>query len=320
MSMQQLRGRFAPSPSGEMHLGNAWTALLAWLAVRQAGGEMILRIEDLDPDRSRAAYAEQIMTDLRWLGLDWDEGPDRGGAYGPYTQGERRQLYDQAIGRLTEQGLIYPCFCSRAQLHASPASAPHAGETEWRYPGICRRLSVQERHDRLQQGRRALRRIIVPDQVFAFVDLVQGEYQQNLQSVSGDFVVQRSDGVHAYQLAVVVDDALMGITQVVRGADLLGSTPRQLFLYQALGLKPPGFAHVPLLCGPDGHRLSKRHQALSLAALRGQGCRPESIIGYLAWRAGLIERKEAVAAKELVAGFSLTLLGKQPVVVELDKL
>lgn len=320
MTMRQVRGRFAPSPSGEMHLGNAWTALLAWLAARHSGGEMILRIEDLDPDRSRPKYASQIITDLRWLGLDWDEGPDIGGPCGPYTQDERRDLYNKAIRKLTEQGLIYPCFCSRAQLHSSPTLAPHAGETEWRYPGTCRWLKEQERQARLQQGRRPLRRITVPNRTFSFVDHIQGAYQQNLQAVSGDFVVQRSDGVHAYQLAVVVDDALMGVTQVVRGADLLGSTPRQLFLYQVLELTPPSFAHVPLLCGQDGQRLSKRHQDLSLAALRQQGISPETIVGYLAWRAGLIKRNEAVAARDLIAGFSLTLLGRDPIAVGTDEL
>jgi glutamyl-tRNA synthetase len=301
-----------------MHLGNVWTALLAWLAARHFGGGMILRIEDLDPDRSRPDYASQIITDLHWLGLDWDEGPDIGGRYGPYTQDERRDLYDQAIRKLTEQGLIYPCFCSRAELHASSALAPHAGETEWRYPGTCRRLREQERQVRLGQGRRPLQRIAVPNRIFSFVDHIQGRYRQNLRTVSGDFVVQRSDGVHAYQLAVVVDDALMAVTQVVRGADLLGSTPRQLFLYEALGLTPPSFAHVPLLCGQDGQRLSKRHQALSLAALRQQGSSPERIVGYLAWRAGLIDRNEPVAASDLIAGFSFTLLGKDPIIIGTD--
>lgn len=320
MIMRQDRGRFAPSPSGEMHLGNAWTALLAWLAARHSGGDMILRIEDLDPDRSRSEYASQIMTDLRWLGLDWDEGPDIGGLYEPYTQDERRNLYEKAIRQLTELGLIYPCFCSRAQLHSSPALAPHAGETEWRYPGTCRQLEEQERQDRLREGRKPLQRITVPDKMFSFVDHIQGKYQQNLKEVSGDFIVQRSDGVHAYQLAVVVDDALMKVTQVVRGADLLGSTPRQLFLYQALGLTPPSFAHVPLLCGPDGQRLSKRHQALSLTALRRQGKKPERIVGYLAWRAGLIQRQESVAARDLIAGFSLNLLGKDSITIEVDEL
>jgi glutamyl-tRNA synthetase len=303
-----------------MHLGNVWTALFAWLAARHSGGEMILRIEDLDPDRSRPEYASKIITDLHWLGLDWDEGPDIGGPHGPYTQDERRSLYDKAIQKMEDTGLIYPCFCSRAQLHSSPTLAPHAGETEWRYPGTCRWLEEQERQVRLQQGRRPLWRITVPDKTFSFVDHIQGVYQQNLKEASGDFVIQRSDGVHAYQLAVVVDDALMAVTQVVRGADLLGSTPRQLFLYQVLELTPPNFAHVPLLCGQDGQRLSKRHQALSLAALRQQGISPETIVGYLAWRAGLIDRNEPVAAKELIPGFSFKLLGKESVVIETNKL
>lgn len=318
MRMQQVRGRFAPSPSGEMHLGNAWTALLAWLAVRHDGGCMVLRVEDLDPDRSRPEYASQIIADLRWLGLDWDEGPDSGGPYGPYFQDERRALYEQALKTLTDQGLIYPCFCSRAQLHA--ATAPHAGESEWRYPGTCRRLSAQERLDKLGQGRRPLLRIVVPDRLFVVDDPVQGCYRQNLRTAVGDFVVRRSDGVHAYQLAVVVDDALMAISEVVRGADLLPSTPRQLFLYEALALTPPRFAHVPLLCGGDGRRLSKRHQDLSLAALRRRGIAPQAVIGYLAWKAGLIDRNESVAAADLVAAFAFSRLRKDPVTVNAGEL
>ncbi|MDU4961197.1 MAG: tRNA glutamyl-Q(34) synthetase GluQRS [Sporomusaceae bacterium] len=316
--MGQVRGRFAPSPSGEMHLGNAWTALLAWLAVRHDNGVIILRIEDLDPDRSRPEYSEQIMADLLWLGLDWDEGPGRGGACGPYYQDERRTLYQQAIDRLAARDLLYPCFCSRAQLQA--ATAPHAGEREWRCPGRCRRLSPAERRQRLEQGRQPQLRLCVPDRDIAVTDLIQGRYSQNLQRDAGDFVVRRSDGVHAYQLAVVVDDALMGVNQVVRGADLLPSTPRQLYLYELLELPPPRFAHPPLLCGGDGRRLSKRQQDLSLAALRKRGVTPQSIIGYLAWKSGLMAVNEPVDAAELVAAFDFSRIGKEPVLLTAGEL
>lgn len=317
--MRQLRGRFAPSPSGEMHLGNIWTALLAWLGVRHSGGIMVLRIEDLDPDRSRPEYTQQIMSDLRWLGLDWDEGPDCGGPFVPYTQDERRNLYENAIKELNYKGLLYPCFCSRAQLH-SPTLAPHACQNEWRYPGTCRFLSEQEQYDRLQQGRRPMLRICVPDAEYCLTDLIQGEFKQNLQSTCGDFTIRRADGVHAYQLAVVIDDALMQISQVVRGADLLPSTPRQLFLYEALGLTPPAFAHVPLLIDPVGQRLSKRQQSLSLAALRANSVSPEAIIGFLAWKAGLIDKCEQVRAEELVPSFSFMSLRKDPVVIDVAEI
>lgn len=314
--MHHVRGRFAPSPSGQMHLGNVWTALLAWLSVRKAGGEMILRMEDLDPERSRPAFAEQILTDLRWLGLDWDEGPDIGGPFAPYSQDDRRELYKQAIDKLTLSGLVYPCFCSRAELH-SPTLAPHAGETEWRYPGTCKLLGDQQRLFRMQQGKRPLLRVAVPDKNYTFTDGIQGVFTQNLHTACGDFVVQRSDGVHAYQLAVVVDDALMSISQVVRGSDLLASTVKQLYLYEILELPPPAFAHVPLLIDQSGQRLSKRQQSLTLSALRQKGVKAERIIGYLAWRAGLIEYDESVAARDLVVDFSLHRISRAPVLIDI---
>lgn len=313
--MRQLRGRFAPSPSGEMHLGNIWTALLAWLAVRSAGGIMVLRMEDLDPDRSRPQYARQIMADLHWLGLDWDEGPDIGGPYAPYTQDERRDCYEAAVRQLTEQGAVYPCYCSRADLHAA-AQAPHAGETELRYAGTCRQLSGRDIQKREQRGRQPSLRVRVPDRVIAYHDVLQGEVQQNVEAACGDFLIRRADGVHAYQLAVVVDDALMAVTQVVRGADLMSSTPRQLLLYEMLGHNPPDFAHVPLLYGQDGHRLSKRQQSLSLAAMKQQGISPEAIIGFLAWKAGLLPRQEAVRARDLIAGFSFAALSRDAVIID----
>lgn len=313
--MTQMRGRFAPSPSGEMHLGNAWTALLVWLQVRSQGGAVVLRIEDLDPDRCRQEYTAQLIRDLHWLGLDWDEGPDIGGPYGPYRQDERRHLYQQALDRLAARGLVYPCYCTRAEIRAA-ASAPHAGEDEQPYPGTCRRLTAEAGEEKARQGRRPAFRLMVPDETLKFTDSLHGQVAQNIGRACGDFIVRRTDGVHAYQLAVVVDDAAMAITHILRGDDLLASTPRQLYLYRLLGLTPPAFAHVPLLCGTDGHRLSKRQRGLSLAALRDRGLAAADIVGYLAHKAGLIPDRKPIAAGDLIGRFSLDLLPRTPVIVE----
>lgn len=299
-----MRGRFAPSPTGEMHLGNAWTALLAWLQVRKACGTMVLRIEDLDPERSRTKYIEALLDDLTWLGLDWDEGPDIGGAYAPYSQNERRYLYQEALSKLENQGLVYPCYCTRAEL---AASAPHQSDGERVYPGTCRHRKGENRAG-------ALRMIVEPGLV-SFVDGLYGFIQQDIKGTVGDFVLRRSDGVHAYQLAVVVDDAAMNITHVLRGNDLLGSTPRQLLLYQLLGLKPPIFTHVPLLVGEDGHRLSKRHGDLSIAALRQRGIKPEKIIGYLAWKAGMLDKRLQLTAREALELFDVNQIPVNPIEV-----
>lgn len=315
MTLDSIRGRFAPSPTGEMHLGNAWTALLAWLHTRSQQGRMVLRIEDLDPDRSRKEFVKQLLEDMAWLGLDWDEGPDIGGDYGPYCQSERRDLYEAALKRLEAAKLIYPCYCTRAELHAV-ASAPHLGEQEFVYPGTCRLMSSQEQAEREKQPRRSSLRLTVPDEAVSFRDGLQGEYTQNVRPSCGDFVVRRSDGVFAYQLAVVVDDGLMAINQVLRGADLLASTPRQLLLYQLLGLKAPAFIHVPLLLGKDGSRLSKRHGSLSLASMRSRGVKADTIIGYLAWKAGQIDTWEQLSAREAVSLFSLQSIPAMPVVVD----
>lgn len=302
-----IRGRFAPSPTGEMHLGNAWTALIAWLHVRAAGGSMVLRVEDLDPDRSRLEYTAGVIDDMKWLGLDWEEGPDVGGPYAPYCQDERRDLYEQALVSLADAGFIYPCYCTRAELSAS---APHAGEIVHRYPGTCRHRKE------LPPGRTPAWRLAVPEGVITFTDLIRGQAAQNVSDAVGDFVVRRSDGVHAYQLAVVVDDGLMNITHVIRGDDLLESTPRQILLYRLLGFIPPAFAHVPLLFGEDGHRLSKRQRDLSIAALRRQRVRAEDINGYLAWKAGFIDKRQPVAARELIPLFSFEKLPADPIVIE----
>ena len=268
-------GRYAPSPTGDLHLGNARTALLAWLWARRAGGRFLLRFEDLDTPRVRPGCAEQQAASLAWLGLDWD-----GAAV---AQSERAELYERALDALRERGLLYECFCSRADVRRA-ASAPHGPDGPI-YGGRCRDLGESERAERRLLGREPSLRV-------------------RMQGPSGDIVVRRGDGVVAYQLAVVVDDAHQGVTHVVRGADLADSTARQLELYRLLSLKPlPEHAHVPLLLGPDGERLSKRHGVVGLAELRARGSDPRALTGWLAHSAGLLERARPCAPAELVERF-----------------
>ena len=310
--MSAVTGRFAPSPSGRMHLGNVFSALLAWLSVQRAGGVMVLRMEDLDPDRCRAAYAEQLADDLRWLGLDWDEGYQKGGPHGPYLQSERTARYAAAFRALEERRLVYPCYCTRAERLA--ASAPHRSDGQAIYDGRCRRRSPQELEE-LSHSRRPAWRVAVPEEEYAFRDLLQGMYEENLLRDCGDFILRRSDGVYAYQLAVVCDDGDMGVTQVVRGRDLLDSTPRQLYLYGLLGLTPPEFCHVPLLLAPDGRRLAKRDRDRELGELQQQYTAPE-ILGRLAFMAGLIPEYAPMTAQALVSCFSWDKLPREDLAVQ----
>ena len=285
-------GRFAPSPSGRMHLGNLWSSLLAWLSARSAGGSMVLRLEDLDPDRCRAAYGEQIMRDLEWLGLDWD---------GEIVwQSRRTGAYEEAFRRLEELELVYPCFCTRTQRLA--ACAPHLGESSPVYDGRCRALTREQRRE-LSQARAPAWRAAVPERSVSFRDLCQGEYTQRLDRECGDFILRRSDGVYAYQLAVVVDDAWMGVTQVVRGRDLLSSAPRQLWLGEQLGLPAPEYGHVPLLLAPDGRRLAKRDRDQELGQLQQRFTAPE-LVGHLAALAGLIPEYCPITPAQLIPLFS----------------
>lgn len=294
-------GRFAPSPSGRMHLGNVFSALMAWLSVRSAGGTMVLRIEDLDPDRCRPEYAEQLKDDLRWLRLDWDTEQT--------PQSRRTEVYRERFERLREMGLVYPCYCSRGELHA--ASAPHASDGNVIYAGTCRDLTEEERAGKT---RRPAWRLIVPDEEFAFHDGLQGEYRENLARECGDFIIRRSDGVYAYQLAVVTDDAEAGVTQIVRGRDLLSSTPRQIYLQRLLGLPTPEYYHVPLLVAPDGRRLSKREHDLDMGALR-ERYTPEALLGCLAQLSGLRPTAEPVTAGELADGFSWNFASKENITI-----
>ena len=291
-----MKGRFAPSPTGRMHLGNVYSALLSWLSVRSQDGSWVLRIEDLDPQRSRREFARQIEDDLRWLGLDWDEY---------YVQSERGDIYTHYLEMLGQKSLTYPCYCTRADIMAT--QAPHESDGRIVYAGTCRPKQLEEAWlnvDSHPSGRKPATRIIVPDEEICFVDAHYGEQSVNLARHCGDFVLRRADGAWAYQLAVVVDDALMGITEVVRGRDLLLSAPQQIYLYRLLGFETPTFCHLPLLCNLAGQRLCKRDKSLDLGEIRKAGHLPEAVIGKLAFYAGIIDHAEPVSAQELVSEFS----------------
>ena len=293
-------GRFAPSPSGRMHLGNVFAALLAWLSVRSAGGEMVLRMEDLDRDRCTAEYEAALRDDLRWLGLDWDREtrPQRLGTAD----------YEAVLEQLGDR--VYPCWCSRSALNV--VNAPHAADGHVIYPGTCRDLTPAQRAARTRPP--ALR-LKVPAETIRFTDGVYGSCEENLAEACGDFVLRRADGVFAYQLAVVADDIAAGMTQVVRGRDLLSSTPRQIYLYRLLGQTPPRYFHVPLLVAPDGRRLSKRERDQAMDRLRQETTAP-ALIGRLAHAAGLLDRAEPITARELAAVFSWERVRPTDIVIE----
>jgi glutamyl-tRNA synthetase len=269
-----------------------------------------MRVEDLDGPRVRPGLEARILDELRWLGLDWDEGPDLGGPLGPYRQSERGALYAAALGRLRSSGRAYPCFCSRAEI-AQASQAPHASDEGPRYPGTCRDLGEAERAARAVRRPPAWR-FRVPAGPVSFDDGVHGPCSFDVATTVGDFVVARADGVPSYQLAVALDDAAMEITDVVRGDDLLPSTSRQILLYRALGLPVPRFAHVPLVVGEDGERLAKRHGALSLSELREQGADPADVVGWLATLSGLAPPGARVRPAELSSGFRLDAIRRQP--------
>ena len=296
-------GRFAPTPSGRMHLGNVFAGLIAWLSVRSQGGEMVLRMEDLDTQRTSGEFAELLRADLRWLGLDWDRETA--------PQSARSQVYDEYFHILEEKGLLYPCYCTRSQLHS--VNAPHLSDGTYVYPGTCRALTAQQR---AAFDRAPAWRVRVPDRLWQVEDRVQGHYEENLAVDCGDFVVRRGDGVYVYQLAVTVDDGEAGVTEVVRGKDLLSSAPRQMYLQELFGYPHPEYAHVPMLMAPDGRRLSKRDRDLDLGVLR-QNMTPEELIGALAYAAGIIDRREAVSAKELAREFSWDKLRKEDICLTL---
>lgn len=289
-------GRFAPSPSGRMHLGNVFSALLSWLSVKSKGGQWLLRIEDIDPVRSRPEYVRLLMDDLCWLGLEWDGEP--------VYQSQRSDIYIHYYNILCERGLTYPCYCTRADLLAT--QAPHESDGRVVYPGTCRHRSLQSKvadPSVSQSGRPAATRLIVPDEEVAYTDGHYGEQCINLAQQVGDFIIRRKDGAWAYQLVVVIDDALMGVTEVVRGRDLLLSTPQQLYVAQLLGFPEPQFYHLPLLLGDSGERLSKRDRSLDMGALREQHTAPE-IIGLLAYLAGLQPEPQPIKPADLLPCFA----------------
>lgn len=304
-------GRYAPSPSGRMHLGNLCCCLLAWLSAKSKGGKVVLRIEDLDRARCPRKFAELLQQDLAWLGLSADEGGDKGGPDGPYYQSERSGIYQQFYDILWKKGLVYPCFCSRSQLHA--ADAPHRSDGQVVYAGTCRHLTPEQVAEKSRRRPPAWR-VRVPEETIGFTDGHLGYYEENLARDCGDFYLRRADGVFAYQLAVVVDDALMGVTEVVRGADLLSSTPRQLWLYRTLGLQAPEFTHMPLLLAPDGRRLSKRDGDESLEHLQAKYT-PEEIIGRLAYACGLQKAPDPRTPAELAENFSWEKVPRRDIVL-----
>ena len=295
-------GRFAPTPSGRMHLGNVFAALIAWLSVRSRNGEMVLRMEDLDTQRTSAEFAETLRRDLAWLGLDYDREQ--------VPQSLRSTAYDGYFEILRDKGLLYPCYCTRSQLHG--VNAPHLSDGTYVYPGTCRNLKE------VPKNRLPSWRVMVTDKLWTLEDKVQGHYELNLATDCGDMVVRRADGVYVYQLAVTVDDGEAGVTEVVRGMDLLSSAPRQMYLQELFGFSHPEYGHVPMLMAEDGRRLSKRDRDLDLGELQKR-MRPEQLIGNLAHAAGLIDTLEPVSAVELAKEFSWNRLRKEDIYINQQK-
>ena len=306
MEQKKVVGRFAPTPSGRMHLGNVFAALIAWLSVRSQNGELVLRMEDLDTQRTNADFAAVLRDDLRWLGLHWDvETP---------PQSQRSDVYDRYFEKMADMGLLYPCYCTRSQLHS--VNAPHLSDGTYVYAGTCRDLTEAQR---AAFDRKPAWRVKVPDKVWSIRDHVQGDYSLNLATDCGDMVVRRADGVYVYQLAVTVDDGEAGVTEVVRGMDLLSSAPRQMYLQDLLGFEHPSYGHVPMLLAPDGRRLSKRDKDLDLGVLR-QRVTPETLIGTLAYASGLTQKNEPISARELAALFSWEQLKGDAIYLDSEKL
>ena len=320
LSTAPPRGRYAPSPTGLLHVGNARTALVAWMSARARGGSFVWRVEDLDPPRVVPGAAEAAVEDLAWLGLDWDEDPEVGGPHAPYLQSQRSMVYEAALRLLHDRNRLFPCRLSRREL-ASICSAPHPGEEEAAYPASARPrdlpLDWYERFLREEVPSAAIR-FRVDDGPVRFVDRIHGEIEEHVDRSVGDFVLKRRDGLYAYQLAVVVDDWAMRIDEVVRGSDLLGSTARQVQLLEALGGRRPSYAHVPLVLGAGGEKLSKRDQALTLRSLRASGLRAAQVVGYLAWSLGLLDRPAAVSSRELLDVFAWNRVGREDFVLPAD--
>jgi glutamyl-tRNA synthetase len=299
--IETITGRLAPSPTGGLHVGHARTFLIAWLAARQAGGKVILRIEDLDASRVRPEAAELMRVDLAWLGLDWDEGPDVGGPSGPYIQSLRRAIHEDILGRLRSTDSVYPCTCTRADVERA-AGAPHAEDEGPTYPGTCAHRSPA---DTASLGDRPFAwRFRVPPGPVEWLDLFRGPMTLDPSRIGGDFIVARNGVGPGYQLAVVADDALMGVNQVIRGDDLIPSTPRQIMLFRQLGWSVPAFGHVPLVVGPDGRRLAKRDGSIKLATLRESGVDPRRLIGVMARSCGWSEEVVPSRPRDWIGRFN----------------
>lgn len=305
-------GRLAPSPTGGLHLGHARTFLIAWWGARGTDGRVILRVEDLDSSRVRPGMVDRAIEDLRWLGLDWDEGPDVGGPHDPYVQSRRLADYEASLDRLKAADRVYPCTCTRADI-ARAASAPHASDEGPAYPGTCAHRTVADATT--LAGRPFAWRFRLPGGPIAWDDLVLGPVELDPGAVGGDFVVGRSAGVPSYQLAVVHDDAAMGVTQVIRGDDLVPSTPRQIALYRALGWEPPRFGHVPLVVDPARRRLAKRDQALKLTTLRERGVSASAVVAWVGRSCGMDGISEPIQG---IGRLRLTELARGPVALDED--
>ena len=300
--MQQTVGRFAPTPSERMHLGNVFAGLLAWLSVKSRDGIMVLRMEDLDTQRTSAEFAEILRSDLTWLGLTWDvETP---------PQSSRSHVYDGYFEILRDKGLLYPCYCTRSQLHG--VNAPHLSDGTYVYPGTCRNLTDPPKN-RLPSWR-----VMVPDKLWTLEDKIQGHYELNLATDCGDMVVRRADGVYVDQLAVTVDDGEAGVPEVVRGMDLLSSAPRQMYLQELFGFPHPEYGHVPMLMAEDGRRLSKRDRDLDLGEIQKR-MKPEMLIGNLAHACGLIDVLQPISAAELAGEFCWDKVHKEDIYINQQK-
>ncbi|ADU96474.1 glutamate--tRNA ligase [Thermovibrio ammonificans] len=316
-----VRVRFAPSPTGFMHVGNARTALFNYLFARHNNGTFILRIEDTDTERHSEEAVKVIYEALKWMGLDWDEGPDRGGPYGPYRQSERLNIYKEFIEKLKEKGLVYECYCTQEELEQMRKEQLERGEPP-RYTGKCRHLTEAEKEKLRAEGRKPVLRFKVPeDRVVKFKDLVKGEIEINSRQLGGDFVIVRSNGMPVYNFVVVVDDALMKITHVIRGEDHISNTPKQLLLYEALGFEAPQFAHLPMILGSDRSKLSKRHGSTSVKEFREKGYLPEAFTNFLAllgWYPK--DGKEILSMEELIERFDIKDVNSAPAVFDTTKL
>jgi nondiscriminating glutamyl-tRNA synthetase len=315
----KIRVRFAPSPTGYLHIGNVRTALFNWLFARHNQGDFILRIEDTDLERSSREYEKGVLQDLSWLGLDWDEGPDIGGEYGPYRQSERLNLYKSYAHKLLEEGKAYYCFCSSEELQEERSNALKEGRPP-RYSGKCRKLSPDKVEQALKANQPAALRFKVNEGIVAFTDLVRGKISFDTREI-GDFIILRSDGIPPYNFAVVIDDNLMQINYVIRGEDHISNTPKQILLYKALGFPLPQFAHLSMILGKDRTPLSKRHGVTSLAQFRKAGFLPDAMRNYLTllgWSSP--DEEEILSTSKIIAEFSLSRVSRSPAIFDIDKL